>query len=318
MTFEENTGGAPVETAPVAEEIPETEETGEEVVEEGQEAAPAEGEAKDVQDMSKKEQKELAKQLKKFKLKVDGKEEDFELDLNNEEEVKKHLQMSRASQRRMQEATELRKAAEQFIDMLRTNPRKVLSDPSINVDLKKLAQEYINEEIEQAAKSPEQIEKEKLTKELEELRERYKKDEEDRKSKEMERLQAEQEEKISTGIESALKASELPKTPYTVRKMAEMMMQALEHGIDLSPNDLIPVLRKQMQTDIKELFSASSDDVLEELIGKENITRVRKKTVAKVKQQQVAQTAGSVKATGSEKKVEEAPKKILMRDFLRG
>ena len=228
--------------------------------EESVEAAPEES-AKPAAEMSKKEQKELAKQLKKFKLKVDGQDIEEEIDLNDEEGLKKHLQMSKAAQKRMQEATELRKAAEQFIDTLRTNPRKVLTDPNIAVDLKKLAQEIINEEIENAAKSPEQLEKERLQRELEELKERYKKDEEDRKSKELERLQAEQEEKLQIGIEEALKTGDLPKTTYTVRKMAEIMLIALENNIDLSPKDVVPILKKQMQTDIKELIGASSDEV---------------------------------------------------------
>jgi hypothetical protein len=275
---------------------------------------------KSVDELSKKEQKELAKQLKKFKLKVDGKEVEEEIDLADEEGLTKKLQLAKAAQKRMQEATELKKAAEEFIEMLRSNPRRVLTDPNIGVDLKKFVQEYLDEEIANANKTPEQIEKEKLQKELEELKEKYKKDEEERKSREFARLQAEQEEKIQSDIEGALKSSNLPKSPYTVRKMAEMMMLALQNDIDLSPKDLVPLLRKQMSADIKDLFSASGDDVLEEIIGKENISRLRKNTVKKVQQKQVAQTANSVKPTGanvknSEKKEE---KKISIKDFLKG
>lgn len=276
-------------------------------------------ESKDTTKMSKAQKQALEKQIKKFKLKVDGKEEELEIDLNNEEELKNHLQKSRASSKRMQEAAELRKSAEQFIDMLKKNPRKVLSDPNIGVDLKTLAQEIINQELEDAAKTPEQLEKEKLQRELEEIKEKYKKEEEDRKEREFKRLQAEQEEKIQSNIESALKEGNLPKSPYTVRKMAELMMLALENGKDLQPKDLVPILRKQMNQDIKELFGASNDDVLEELIGKDRISNLRKKAVAKVKQQQVAQTANAVKPTTSSKPAEDkATSKISMRDFLKG
>lgn len=275
-------------------------------------------EAKNPADMTKSEKKAHEKLIKKFKLKVDGAEEDFELDMNNEEEVKKHLQMSRASSKRMQESASLRKSAEEFIELLRTNPRKVLTDPSINVDLKNLAQEIINQELEDAAKTPEQLEKEKLQKELQELKDKYKKDEDERKDREFKKLQAEHEEKIQSNIESALSSGQIPKTPYTVRKMAEMMMLALENDIELEPKDIVPLLRKQMNSDIKELFSASSDDVLEELLGKDNISRLRKRTIAKVKQSQVAQTASSVKPTGTVKKEEAPSKKISVRDFLKG
>lgn len=273
----------------------------------------------EVQDLSKKEQKQLAQELKKkFKIKVNGKEYEEELDLNNDEDIVRRLQMNKLSQQRVQEAQELKKAAEQFIEMLRTNPRKVLADPNIGVDLKKLAQDVINEEIENSTKSPEQIEKERLQRELEELREKYKKDEDERKNREFQRLQAEQEEKIQSDIEGALTTSDLPKTPYTVRKMAEMMMLALQNDIDLSPKDLVPMLRKQMQADIKELFSASTDDVLEEFIGKDRISSIRKKQVAKVKQQ-VAETANQVKPTGNDVKKAETKdqKKITIKEFLR-
>lgn len=294
-------------------------ETQESQEQEGNESSTEAQAAPAIDDLSKSEQKEIVKQLKKFKLKVDGKEIEEEIDLSDEEGLTKRFQLGKAAQKRMQEATELKKAAEEFIDMLRTNPRRVLSDPNISVDLKKLAQEIINEEIENASKSPEQLEKEKLQKELEELREKYKKDEEERKKNSFERLQAEQEEKIQNDIEGALKTSNLPKTPYTVRKMAEMMMLALQNNIDLSPKDLVPLLRKQMSTDIKDLFSASGDEVLEELLGKDNISRLRKRTVAKVKEQQVAQTANSVKQTGTEGKSEKKePQRMSIKDFLKG
>ena len=263
--------------------------------------------------------KELEKQLKKYKVKVGGREEDVELDLNDEKEVQKHVQMSRAAQVKMQEAAELRKSAEEFINLLRTNPRKVLMDPSIGVDLKKLAQEVINQEIENAQKSPEQLEKEKLQAELEEMRSKMKKDEDDRKAKEMDRLTREAQTQLETSMESALKTSDLPKTPYTVRKMAEYMMIALKNNVELTPHDLVPLIRKQMIADYKELTAASSDDVLEELIGKDVLSRVRKKTVAKIKAQPVAQTSNAVKSTGNAKPAAEPEKKkINIKDWLKG
>lgn len=316
-----NAGVAPVE-APVESQVNETEVQGDEGEVEGQasDAAKLEAlQATDTSDMSKAEKKEYQALLKKFKIKVDGKEEDLEIDLNNEEELKKHLQMSKSANKRMQEAASLRKSAEQFIDMLKKDPRKVLSDPNIGVDLKTLAQEIINQELEDASKSPEQLERERLQRELEELKSKYEREEEERKAAEFERLQAEEAAKLESGIEGALKNSNLPKTPYTVRKMAEMMMLALENDIDLTPNDLVPLLRKQMQSDIKDLFSASNDDILEEFIGKDTISRLRKRTVSKVKQN-VAQTANSIKSTGVESKPKDSKeeKKMSIKDFLKG
>jgi hypothetical protein len=265
---------------------------------------------------SKKEKKVAESTLKKYNIKVDGRSEVVELDLNDEAAVSKHLQMSRAAQRKMQEASDMRRAAEEFITLLKTDPQKVLTDPNIGVDLKKLAQDVINAEIENAQKSPEQLEKEKLQRELADIKAKIEDDEKKRKSSELQRLQQEQQQKIEANIESALKTSDLPKTAYTVRKMAEMMLIALQNNVDLSPADIVPLIRKQMATDIKELFGASSDDVLEELVGKDRISKIRKKKVAAV-QQQVAQTANQVKNTGGKGKTTETPpKKMTIKEFL--
>lgn len=262
-----------------------------------------------------KEKKVAASTLKKYNIKVDGRNETVELDLNDEAAVTKHLQMSRAAQKKMQESSDMNKAAMEFIELLKTDPRKVLQDPNIGVDLKKLAQEIINEEIENASKSPDQLEKEKAQKELAEIKAKIEADETKRKSSELQRLQQEQQEKIEVNIESALKTSDLPKTPYTVRKMAEMMLIALQNNVDLSPTDLVPLIRKQMQSDIKDLFGAANDDILEELIGKERISKMRKKKVAAV-QQQIAQTATSVKASGGKSPAAPEAKKMTIKEFL--
>src|SRR5690348_18207496 len=44
-----------------------------------------------------------SKRIKKLKLKVDGKEYDEEIDLDNDEELVRHLQMSKMGQKRAQE-----------------------------------------------------------------------------------------------------------------------------------------------------------------------------------------------------------------------
>lgn len=316
--------------ASITSDTPESQESQEEAVVseesvEGQEGAESSEQekledlaAKEDSELSKAEKKEKQRLIKKFKLKVHGKEVEEEVDLDNEEELTKRFQLAKAAQVKMQEARELQKAAEEFVNLLKTNPRKVLNDPNIGVDLKKLAQEIINEEIEESQKTPEQREKEKLQRELEELKAKFEREEKERQEREFQRLQAEQEEKIQNDIESALQTGELPKTAYTVRKMAEMMMLALQNDIDLSPKDLVPLLRKQMQADVKDLFGAASDDIIEELVGKERISAIRKKKVAQA-QKQVAQTANAVKPTGSEvKAAKKEAKPISIKDFLKG
>lgn len=263
---------------------------------------------------AKKEEPKSSK--KKYKLKVDKVEEDYEFDPSNDEEVIKHLQMSRAGTKRMAEAAEVRNAAMQFIDELKKNPRKVLSDPNIGVDLKKFAEEIINDHIKDLEKSPEQREKEALTAELEKLRKDSKDKEEAAKKSEFEKLQLEQEHQLSTQIEAALDIGGLPKHPRTVKAMAEMMMIALQNDIDLSPQDIAPIIKNNTMGEFKEIVQALSDDQLEDFLGKEILGRLTKKRVAKAKS---AQTVNNIQATGSNKKTEkdEPVKKMTVREFLK-
>lgn len=275
-------------------------------------------ENKDTSKMNKNEKQVHEKKLQKFKIKVYGRETEEELDLNDHTAVGKKLQMAAAAQQKMQEAAEMRSSAEEFINILKTDPRRILTDPNIDVDLKKLAQEILEEEIANSQKSPEQLKAEKLQKELEDLKNKYEKEEKTRKSREQTRLQQQYEVDIQNNIESALKTSDLPKTPYTVRKMAEMMMFALQNGKEVTPNELVPIIRKQMQADIKELFGAANDDILEELVGKDRISSLRKKRVAAVKQQQIAQTANQIKAVTNKTPEPAKVEKRSMKDWLNG
>jgi hypothetical protein len=268
--------------------------------------------SKDDAQLSKAEKKEQANIKKKFQLKVDGEVEDFEIDLANEEEVKKQLQLARAAQKRMKESTELRKAVEEFIEETKKNPRNIMKQLGINE--KELAQMIMNEELAELEKSPEQKEIERLQKQLEEIQNTKKKEEEDRKKSDFERMKQEAEQRIETDISSALESGGLAKTPYTVKKMAEIMYIALENDIDLKPNDVIPILRRQMESDFKEFFAATNDDQLEEFL-KDQLPRIRKRSVAKAKEASVVK---NVKEPAMSPGKPEEIKKMTISDFLKG
>lgn len=288
---------------------------------EAQEAAPkAEAKAEELQ-AKKAEGEKLSKteekQLKEYKLKINGKDKSFKLDLSNDAEMQKYLQKAMASDESFQQAAEVRKAAMQFISELKSNPRKVLTDPNIGIDLKKLAEEIMSEQLQDLEKTPEQRELEKHKKELESLKKQREDEKKDWEQKEFTRLQQEHERQLETDISAALDVGGLPKTARTVKAMAEYMMIALESGSDLSAKDIVPIVKNATLSEFKEVINSLSDDQLEDFMGKEIIGRLRKRNLAKAKQ--VVETANAVKSTGegSKKKDEaKAEKKMSIRDFL--
>lgn len=229
------------------------------------------------------------KRLKKLMLKVDGEEFEeelpFEIDEEHGDYVRKQLQLAKMSQKRAQYASQIEKEAFDLIEMLRKDPRRVLSDPTIGIDIKEFAAKIIEEEIENARKSPEQIEREKMENELRALKEEREKEKEAHRKRELERLQEQEYERYDTLMTQALeKNTDIPKSAYVVKKMADHMIMALEKGYDVTPEELIPLIREEMREDVKQMFQVLPEDVIEQLVGKDNINKIRKKYVSKGKE----------------------------------
>lgn len=261
------------------------------------------------------EKKIAEKRLEKFKIKVDGVESEEELDLNDKEAIKKHLQLSKAAQRRMQEKSEMEKGLTEFIDLIRKDPRRVLTHPDIGVDVKALAQAILQEQLEEEQKTPEQKEKEKLLRELEAYKQ---KEEAERKAlEEAEKTKQEKqlEEQISNEIVSALDSVKLPKSERAVRYMAEYMSLALKNDVELSAEEVAPLVLKKMKEEYRDLIRSAPDEILSDFIDKDIESRLQKKRVANLKKP--VESAAQIKTTGvkaQEKKIDIKKKKIS--DFL--
>lgn len=237
--------------------------------------------------LTAKEKAQEIKKIKKLQLKIDGQEFEEELPFELEDDPKKiewlkrNLQFSKVAQKRMQEQKQLQDEVSQFINELRTNPRKVLADKSLGVDLHQIAKEILEEEIQNSQKSPEQLEREKIENELKMLKEEREREKSQR-EKEIAQAKYEQEvERYDMKITKALEASTLPKSPYTVKKIAEYLSLAIENGINADPEDVLPLVQAEIQDDIKQMFGVMPEDVIEKIIGKDVLTKVRKKNLAK-------------------------------------
>lgn len=264
----------------------------------------------------KKEEKKLEKQLKKLRIKYNGKEEDVEFDPNDEEFLRKQFQLAKLGTANAGKYSQLENEVKTFIENLRKDPAAALSDPSVGVDLKQLAKQVIEQEIENSKKSPEQLEKEKIEKELKKLKADYDKEKQERTEREKARLKGEALERYDTMVSNALSKSDLPKAPYVVSKFADYMLLGLEHGIEVTPDDLLPIIREEVLEDMRSMVHIMPDDVLETFLGKDRIKGIRKKAVAKVKAAPV--NAAAIKDTGADKKAEqkqEPEKKQTAKSF---
>lgn len=240
---------------------------------------------------------------KKYDLKVNGKSKSIELDTSDDKAVTDYLQKAMAADERFQEAATLRKDVQLLVKTLKENPLAILTHPGVGVDVKKLAEMVINQELEDMQKSPEQKKLEQLEKELAQEREAKTKMEEQARQAAVSQQEAEQFQEIDDKISNALSATELPKTPYVVKRISDAMIAAFDMGYkDIQVEQIIPIVEKQLKEEMGQWFDSSSEDALEKLMGK-NLDRIRKKRVAAAKK--APTTAEAIKATSEASKPKE-------------
>lgn len=258
------------------------------------------------------------RKIKKLKLKFNGREieEDlpFEIDEEHADWLAKQRQKAMLADHKANEYSQLEREIGAFIQELRKNPKKALSNPAIGLDIKQFAAEILQEEIEQAQKTPEQIKEEALQRELEELKAERAREKEEMNARELERLTEREYERYDSLMSSAIESSDLPKSPYVVKKMTEYLMMGIENGIDVEPKDVIPLIREEIQNDIQEMFQVMPAEVIEQILGKSNIEKLRKKRIASAKAP--IPVKASVRDVGAQKKEEKKEqKKQTLKEF---
>lgn len=322
---------APETPVEAVEEAAQPESQGE-VLESSEEAVEASGEEVQAETQEEFEQEvaeaiedgateeEVRNMVKKFQLKVNGKTIEKEIDLNDEDTLKRELQKAAAFQQTAQEAAELKKMYESEIRRLQSNPWEVLQELGLNPE--ELNEKFLEERIEHLKKSPEQLAKEQMEKELAEYRKKFQEMEEEKKSRQEQELIAQAEQELEQEIIEALDSHKtLPPTQKTMSRIADALMYAMdfaeENGYDpnsVSVADVIPYVEEEYRREMRELLDNAPEQMLEEYVGKQNIERLRKNRVAAVKQnpKQV------VKPTAKSAKSEEKPKqKKNMSDYFR-
>lgn len=230
---------------------------------------------------------EAKKMIKSLKLKIDGQEYNEELPFEmedtpaNRDYMSKQLQMSKVAQKRMGEKAQLEKEVTQFIELMKKDPRKALNN--FGVDVKKLAAEVVEEEIANSQKSPEQLQIEQYQRELAEIKEKQKQEQEEYTKKEFERAQEQAYISYENQMSEALEGSELPKSPYVVKKIADYMLLGVQNGIDVTAKDVLPLVQEEIINDIKAMAQAMPAETLEKLFGGDIMKKIRKSNVAKAK-----------------------------------
>jgi hypothetical protein len=235
--------------------------------------------------------------IKSIGLKIDGEEFDeelpFEIREDQAEWFKEQLQLAKVAQRRMQESAEARKSNESmqtefrdFLLALKENPREILSDPNIGIDLKNMAEQIIAQEMEEAAKPEEVKAQEALERKIKELEDAKKKAEDEaaeaiNKTK-LTELKNEEDRianQMQHEIVEAMKSNDLPDDPEVLSLVAKNMKVALKYGVQLSVKEIVPLVKKELYDQAKKQLAALTDNELADFIGSDRLNTIRKSMI---------------------------------------
>ena len=188
------------------------------------------------------------------------------------------IQKAGAVDRRIQEAAEERGKAEALLKLFEEDPEAALA--KIGKDPTKVLEAYLAKKAKLELMSPEQREKHKLEEELAAERAKLKAIEDERRTKAQEEQDAKVAESLEAELIAAADAHQLDRTPETLEMMADVALELVELGLQVTPNQVAAeVARRQTEyveaRDKKVLSRLTDDAKLLAYLGPELVKRVK-------------------------------------------
>lgn len=262
------------------------------------------------------------KRINSLKLKYNGQEFDeklpFEIDDDPAtiEYMTRQLQLAKMSQSKAQESANLEREVLSFMQELKTNPRKALANPLIGIDVKQLAAEILEEEIENSKKSPEQIKIEQYEARLKEIEDERQNEKTAAERRAYEQTLERSYEKYESMMLNALDANpDLPSTPYIVDKMTKYMSIAVEEGYEPDMEIIAGIVREEVNGDVKHLLNILPADKVEQLLGKDVLDKLRKNRLSSAKKAPITVKSIAKDVASKKPEIKSSVNKQTMRDF---
>lgn len=264
--------------------------------------------------------KQEIKRIKEIKYKANGKDYTeslpFEIEDNAQyvDYLTKQLELSKSAQKAMHENSSYQKQVKALFDSLKGDTANTLKQ--MGIDPKEFAAQIVEEELKKAAMTPEQLEKLELQDKLKKLEGDRKLEQEEFQKRELERQYQQDYQKVESQMVQAIEKTDLPRSPYVVKKIADKMLAGVQYGVELTPDDVMPLVREEILNDIKELFAALPAEAAENIIGKDFLNNIRKKNVAKGKQTGATVKSGIKEVAKAQLPQKDVPK-VNYKDFFK-
>lgn len=225
------------------------------------------------------------KKARIHRIKVDGVEEDLDLDKLTDEDHVKNAQWAKAARRRMQEAAETKKSFQAIVEQMKKDPFSLskLHPEFKDLDLRKAAEDRLVQEFQESQMDEPTRRANQLQRELEAERARTAEFENQQKTVKQQQLEERVFQETQRDFISALEASDLPKTKETLFQMAQVAQIAFENGLELSPRQIADEVKKKQAAMHQQLTRGLTGEKLINHLGPEVVRAVLQYSLDKAK-----------------------------------
>lgn len=209
-----------------------------------------------------------------FKVTINGQEQEVD-----EKELLRGYTHSKAAEQKMQEAAMTRKQAQEVMQIMKENP--LLAFQKLGIDPRKFASYVTDLDLKESMMTPDQKKMRDMHNQLQYYQQQEKAAQQRYQQEQAEIQNQQMTAQIQTDIISTLESNSVPKTPFTVGRIAYYMEAAMNAGYeDVKPQDVIQYVREDYAHDFKQYIGGLSDDTLSEFLGKDILLKAAKKTVS--------------------------------------
>lgn len=243
----------------------------------------ASGMEKDGEGVQKEAEKRAAE--RKWKLKIGGEEREYDLDNpEHADHIRRYAQKAAGADKAFEEAARLRRETESIL--------KAAKDPqsfwevakTLGHDPKELATKFLREVIEEESMDPRERQIKQLQAQLAQKEALERQLQEQQRQQQLEEAKKQYRGKWDAEITKALQSSALPKTDYTVEKMARYLIAAIKQekltGYRPEMKDIVQLVKADYQRDFQAFVGMPVENVLEYL-GPEMTKRLQEYEVKK-------------------------------------
>lgn len=223
-----------------------------------------------------KEAKPTAAEIRKYKLKIDDQE--VEVD---EEELKAGYGTRKASTKRFEEASAMKRQIEEAKKKAKEDPRAFLR--AHGLDPRSLSEELLWAELQEEALTPQEKELKSYKQKIAEYEAQKEAHEAQQLEEKIAVMQAQQADQYTKDIISALESSKLPRTTRSAKLIAREIHDSITRGYEISAAEAARIVRQDLGEFHRENIQSLEGDDLREYAGEDTLKKLRNEDVKKLK-----------------------------------